>query len=285
MPYRKIKPLKPLRPFVESIWIQDDARDAAIENFEPTIILPSTKIDLLFFYRDPFVQLLDDGNEAKVPDFFLIGQRSKAIKVAATGKTGIIIFSFYPWGAAPFFRLPMHELQDCCIELNTFMNPALIGSVEQQVLEQANNHERVVILQGFLLNLLYESAHDDLIKESTFQINKENGNVAVNRLAQQYYLSRRQYIRRFKHSVGIGPKKFANIVRFQKALLLQKLGVEWTKIAEECGYYDQPHFIKEMKRFSGFSPQQVSSRTPPTKLMQYFNSGHDLSHFYNTIYL
>ena len=57
MPYRKIQPFKQLRPFVESIWIQEDLRDASIENFSPTIILPSAKIDLLFFYRDPFVQI------------------------------------------------------------------------------------------------------------------------------------------------------------------------------------------------------------------------------------
>lgn len=283
MAYQKIQPLKPLKPFVESIWVQDDLRDASTENFDPTIILPSAKIDLLFFYRDPFVQI-ENGQEYKFPIFFLIGQRSKPIKVAATGKTGIIIFSFYPWGAASFFPLPMHELQDCSIDLGRFLSPASIRSLENQILEVNNNSERVNILQNFLIQLLNNPTFDQLIMRSTVKINQNKGKVEVNELAKDFNLSRRQYIRRFKDSVGINPKKFANIIRFQKALLFQKMGVSWTRIADECGYYDQPHFIKEIKAFSGFCPQELFVRIPPTKLMKYFNL-QSMSHFYNTIYL
>ena len=60
MPYRKIQPLKQLRPFVESIWIQEDLRDASSESFSPTIMLPSAKIDLLFFTATPLFKLKMD---------------------------------------------------------------------------------------------------------------------------------------------------------------------------------------------------------------------------------
>lgn len=284
MPYRKIQPLKQLRPFVESIWIQEDLRDASIENFRPTIILPSAKIDLLFFYRDPFVQF-ENEHTTVLPKFFLIGQRTKAIEVAATGQTGIIICSFYPWGAAPFFRLPLYEFKDCSIELSSFMNPISIRALESRILETSKNSERVNILQNFLVQLLKCPVPDSLVMQSTFKINQDKGNVEVNKLSKIFCLSRRQYIRRFKNSVGISPKKFANIVRFQKAIYFQRMGLSWTRIADECGYYDQPHFIKEIKAFSGFSPQELLSRKPPTKLMKYFNPSQSLSHFYNTIYL
>ncbi len=284
MAYQKIQPLKQLAPFVESIWIQEDLRDASSENFVPTVILPSAKIDLLFFYRDPFVQI-ENGQTFVLPKFFLIGQRTKAIEVAATGQTGILIISFYPWGAAPFFHLPMSEFKDRSIDLSCFMKPGTLRWTESQVLEASRNSERAGILQNFLVRMLNNSVHDKLIMQSTFKINHHKGNVEVNKLAKNFCLSRRQYIRRFKNSVGISPKKFANIVRFQKALYFQRMGLSWTRIADECGYYDQPHFIKEIKAFSGFSPQELLSRTPTTQLMKHFNPSKNLSHFYNTIYL
>ena len=165
MPYQKIQPLQQLRPFVESIWIQEELRDASMENFRPNIILPSAKIDLLFFYRDPFVQI-ENGQTTVLPKFFLIGQRTKAIEVAARGQTGIIIFSFYPWGAAPFFRLPLYEFKDGPIELSSFMNPISIHSLESKVLEAGNNLERVNILQNFLVQLLSNPVHDSLVMQS-----------------------------------------------------------------------------------------------------------------------
>jgi len=237
-----------------------------------------------FFFATPFVQI-ENGQTNVLPKFFLIGQRTKAIEVAARGQTGIIICSFYPWGAAPFFRLPLYECKDCSIELSSFMHPTLIRSLENQVLEADKNSDRVNLLQNFLVQLLKCPVQDSLVMQSTIKINQDQGNVEVNKLSKIFCLSRRQYIRRFKNSVGISPKKFANIVRFQKAIYFQRMGLSWTRIADECGYYDQPHFIKEIKAFSGFSPQELLSRKPPTRLMKYFNPSQSLSHFYNTLYL
>lgn len=283
MAYHQIQPLAPLRPFVESIWIQEDLRNAAEFDFPPTTVLPSAKIDLLFYFGDPFVQFEND-RETLLPRFFLIGQRTRPIKVAATGTTGIIIVGFYPWGAAPFFKLPMHELQNQSISLDSFMDPAGIDSITGQLLDAADPIQRALLLQRFLLGLLNPAAHDALVTQSTHEINRDFGRAEIHRLANDHHISRRQYIRRFKNSIGIGPKKFSNIVRFQKTLLLLELGFDWTRIAEKCGYYDQAHFIKEVKSFSGYSPQKLSHQ-PPTDLMSYFNRLNDMSHFYNTIYL
>ena len=65
-------------------------------------------------------------------------------------------------------------------------------------------------------------------------------------------------IKIFKEHVGVTPKVFLKIIRFQKALqeIETHKTVNWTSIAFESGYYDQAHFINDFKEFSGFTPNQ-----------------------------
>ena len=92
MSYKKIEPAEVLNPYVESIWIQEYLSFSPA--FLPTRVIPSTKIDLLFYYLDPFVQHKNNCVE-KIPMNIVHGQMTKPVEVSATGNTGIIIFSFY----------------------------------------------------------------------------------------------------------------------------------------------------------------------------------------------
>ena len=154
-----------------------------------------------------------------------------------------------------------------------------------KILESKNNFERVGHIQNFLIKKLSEKLKDDLVVNLTNSINNNYKDIKIERLAKELNLSRRHLLRRFSDSTGLSPKQFAGIIRFQKALYLKRKGYHWGDIAEECGYYDQSHFIKEIERYGGTSPEKIFSYTKPTKLMQYFNSGYGMSHFYNTVYL
>ncbi|MGH1365796.1 MAG: DUF6597 domain-containing transcriptional factor [Calditrichia bacterium] len=284
MGYHKIEPLERLRPYVESIWIQEDLRDASKEAFAPTTIIPTTRIDMLFFYRDPFWDV--NGNAKTVfPRFFLLGQKTKPNQVAASGQTGVIIFSFKPCGAFPFFKLPLNECIDQSIPLRDIVKPERICRIEDQVLHAASCFEKVVILQNFLVDQLEENVFDVQILRSAHQINQQMGSVQIDGLARSVCLGRRQYERRFRQSIGMSPQKFASVIRFQKALLMQQQGWHWADIIDACGYYDQSHFIKEIKTYSGLSPRRILTEPQPTRLKSYFNNAPGMSQFYNTLYL
>ncbi len=284
MPYQTIQPHERLAPFVENIWVQEDLRDAAREAFVPTTVLPTTRLDMLFFYRDPFIELGVDG-PLRLPRFFLLGQKTRPDSVAATGQTGIIIFSFKPGGGFPIFNLPLHEFIDCKIPFSEFMNPAEIAVLEDRVMNAENNHQRIDILQAFLLSLLDENQFDPLVRHTTQVINTQLGNIRVSSVAEDAGLGRRQYERRFRSSIGLSPRKFANVIRFQKALLMLRQGVHWADIVVKCGYYDQAHFIKEVKTFSGLTPNAIRENFQPTPLKSFFQYHLTMSHFYNTLYL
>ena len=85
---------------------------------------------LLFHYEDPFVDVTGGGNET-LPRATITGQRTRPIDVRATGKTGILLVTFYPWGASGFLRGSMMELAERATDLADVLHP---GEVRQPVL-------------------------------------------------------------------------------------------------------------------------------------------------------
>lgn len=280
--YRKLSPPPRLAPLVEGVWVQDSQQPQAPQQ-RPTRILPTTKLDLVVYYREPFVQV-GSGQPEVLPRISLCGQRTRPIQVAATGSSGVLVVNFFAWGAEPCFRVPLQELTDRCIDLALLLDPAQVRRLAERIMEASDTSQRVQILQQFLSDLAPESLSDYLVVEAAQRLNGSSGTTPVSRLAQQLGCSRRHLLRRFKQTAGISPKTFARIVRFQKALCCKRAGVGWSEIADRLGYFDQSHFIKEMKAFAGFSPECILSKHPETPLMSHFN-GNDLAHFYNTTYL
>jgi AraC-like DNA-binding protein len=120
---------------------------------------------------------------------------------------------------------------------------------------------RVNILSGFLAARLGKGiAEPPGVFMSIRSIIRERGLLDVQALAEQSYLSRRQFERRFLEASGLSPRLFARIIRFQEAV--RHFGVRdlsLTQLAYQCGYYDQSHFIHDFKAFSGHHPRQFFS--------------------------
>ena len=91
-------------------------------------------------------------------------------------------------------------------------------------------------------------------------IHRSKGQSSINDLAKQNFISIRQLERNFKMNIGVSPRQYSNIVRFQNALALIKNGNNnrsLLDIAFECGFYDHSHLANEIKRNTGLSPSQL----------------------------
>jgi AraC-type DNA-binding domain-containing proteins len=86
------------------------------------------------------------------------------------------------------------------------------------------------------------------------------GQIRVDDLVSRTALSASQFQRRFTRQVGMTPKRYARLVRFNRALVARRNGPErsWTGILHELGYFDQAHFIREFRMFAGISPTSLS---------------------------
>ena len=131
--------------------------------------------------------------------------------------------------------------------------------LENEVLTAETTGQRIQFIEKFLLNKLQTTeATDRIAKESVEALLQSKGQLSVNELSEQLKINRRQIERKLSSAIGLSPKQLTKIIRLQATLkmLQQKQFTSLTSLAYENGYYDQAHFIKDFKEFTGVSPKQ-----------------------------
>ncbi|MCB1693880.1 MAG: helix-turn-helix transcriptional regulator [Pseudomonadales bacterium] len=279
MTYFKRVPDSALRPYVESIGIQDSAERSTAR----TRILPTGTMDLLFHYGDRFVRRGRDGDAAE-PVAYVTGQRSSPIDVAASGGTGIVIVALYPWGLSAFTTMPAHLFADDSIDLADVFGSGSLSALQDRLFEARTPARRIQLVEHFLLRQLRPESVDRVAIDSANVINLAGGTTIIAELAQRYGMSKRQLDRRFLDAVGTTPKRFARVMKFQKALFGLSLGTNLADVAARAGYHDQSHMNRDFRQFAWTTPEHLVRSRRETPLTACFN-GAPVSHFYNTTYL
>jgi len=132
-------------------------------------------------------------------------------------------------------------------------------ALAQNMLNANSTDERIRIIEKFLLSRLADSKTIDTIVTSIVDtIITANGQLSVRELSQKNHIHRRQLVRKFSSAIGLSPKQLSKTIRLQatlKTLLTGKTST-LTDLAYENEYYDQSHFIKDFKEFTGYSPKE-----------------------------
>lgn len=272
--YRRIQPCAPLRPYVESFWIQEQLTPP-YRCEQATRVLPAGKADLVFYYGDPFLR-----GGAVLPRAEIAGQRSRPIDVRASGRTGILIANLFPWSAPGFLPGSMAAFADRSTDLEDVLERASVRRLVARLVEAGTGDARVRLLEAFLLEHRKEGARDELVAAGAARL---KGGAPLPEIAREQGLSSRQWRRRFEAEIGLPPKTFSRVMRFQRAAALRKSGRDWGDVCLACGYYDQSHLIKEFREFAGTTFDRFDPGGTP--LARHFNRARPMSDFYNTIYL
>jgi AraC-like DNA-binding protein len=268
---------------VESIWVQEARVNGRGTRRRPTLVLPTGTPELVLYYGDPFVRLHDGGYERE-PTLAFGGQRTRAVRVAATGTTGIVIVRFHPWGAAPLFREPMVSFRDRFVPLDAFAGRDA-SVLQQRLLCDARDwRQRVHLLEGFLEGRLRAKTADRLASQAVACIRRRRGSEPIHRLASRLGVSRRHLSRVCATVVGVSPKQLASLLRFQESLRYRGSGTDWADAAVACGYHDQAHLIRSWNEIAGAPPARLLERSGTIALGEFFNDA-AMSHSYNTTYL
>ena len=185
--------------------------------------------------------------------------------------------SFQPDGAARVFPQPMHELSGRFTPVED-LSRRLSRDLDR-VLE---SRDPIAAVEGALLSVLKLSRNGDLlIEEAVRRITSAKGGSDLVALSRELGLSMRQLERRFRATVGLPPKLFCRIQRFNNVFrVLRQGGPEWVETAVECGYYDQAHLIRDCKRLSGNTPTVLMAENGD--LARHFYRRFGVSHSYNT---
>jgi AraC-like DNA-binding protein len=255
MDYKQYEASEELQPFIKCFWSLEAPASATVEKQH---IVPDGCMEMIFHYGDLYQQFLEDGISILQPRCFVFGQITSPLEIAPTGKSGIIAARFHPDGFLPFSSYPIKQMENKAIALHLlFGNDAIV--LEQAVLNASANEDRIQIISTFLINRLQTTEVKDRITQSGIDaLMQSNGQLNVNELAGQLNINRRQLERKFSSAVGLSPKQLSKFIRLQATLKMmnEKKFTSLTSLAYENGYYDQAHFIKDFKEFTGISPKQ-----------------------------
>jgi len=210
-------------------------------------VLPSAGAVLGFQYRGRVrtgEQLLSTAG--------VTGILSAARRYEYLGETASILVCFTPQGAA-CLGVPGSELAGHSLALDQLIPAVRVRELTERLIELRSARERVALVEEFLLALPY--AEDRLVARAMRLIAAGRGeDAAVAQVARALGLSERQLERRFTARVGVAPKRYAGLVRFERASRLVLTAPSLTHAALDAGYYDQSHFIREFRRYAGVSP-------------------------------
>ncbi len=263
MPFNFAPPTSALLPFVKQYWALDNVMPRG--QIHTQRIIPTGLIELtVYLGNQPVI-----SNRASITGepSLLSGQQRTPYDLVVSGSVSVFSITFHPQGAQVFFNIPMDELFDLTVPLK-LIQKEYVSQVETELYEADSFSRRVDIMNQFLWRLLLKKGVPDeqqRLDSSLAHIDQSRGMVDIDTLAQKACLSRKQYERIFKSSVGISPKRFLRIIRLQYALFKKQVKphMSLTSLAYDCGYYDQSHMIHDFKLLTGMSPRQYFSDCDP----------------------
>jgi AraC-like DNA-binding protein len=219
-------------------------------------IYPSGYVTMVFHYGSPSKFRKKNSGDYIEARLVICGQQTNYYDLSLAGKTGMILIVFKPQGVKPFFNFPITELLNENLSLKDIENNEAV-ELEDKLLNSENNKQRIIHIEDFLIHRLIHNYDFERVEHAINIIEKSKGQIRIQEIAQEVCLGIKQFERSFSKYVGIGPKKFASIVRFQNVIQIKGKheNLSMSQLAFDNGYYDQSHFNHEFKSFTGLSPK------------------------------
>lgn len=255
MNHQIFEPDSDLSTFVKCYWTLESPHEKTPKR---NTIVPDGCIKMIFHYGDPYKHYPESADSFLLPKCFVVGQLTRPYEVEPTGETGTFFVCFHPNGFLPFTTIPLKELENTVVPLEEIFGQD--GQViAHNILQAVSTSDRISLVEAFLLDRLIDTATVDCIVQSTIEtILTANGQLSVDELSRKGNINRRQLVRKFSSSIGLSPKQLSKTIRLQATLktLLNSKVTSLTGLAYESEYYDQAHFIKDFKEFTGLTPKE-----------------------------
>lgn len=237
-----------LKPFVKTFMIIES------ENGTVNRILPETSIVMAFRLKGE-VAFQENGTKNGLPSSVITGLRKSSRFIHYSKQSATLLVIFKEGGATAFLNDPLHELFGFHLGLDYLISPRKLKETEERLAEANNNHECINIVEKFLLSELKHPETDLLIQNAIKKVRFAQGNITIKKLIKELPISRDPFEKRFRRITGTSPKQFANIVRLRNVIDSYSEEKNLTTIAHSAGYFDQSHFIKDFKSFTGETPK------------------------------
>jgi AraC-like DNA-binding protein len=251
---RTYTPGPPLDEFVDRFWLCSDTPSHPRER-----ILPSGTLELVINLSDDEIRIYDPSDPARCRRYSgaaVSGPYRGIFLIDPIQHASIIGVHFRPGRAVPVLGVPASELADAHVDLETLWGPAA-AELRERLCEAATPAKRFAVLEEVLLGRLRQSRlRHGAIPIALDAFEQADLAVKVRDIARRVGLSQRRFIQLFTAEVGLTPKLYGRVRRFQRAREFVRKAAEpdWAAVAVDCGFFDQSHLIRDFEEFSGLSP-------------------------------
>ncbi len=246
----------PLEQLIESVFhFKHFKPDHSIER-----VVPTGHIFILFELDDMPRNTFD--NETLEPNAvftgaWVSGMHRNYISISAHQDSEMFVIQFKPFGAYPFLHLPVDTLNERVIPGAHIIDGELL-TLREQLKASEDSQGKFQLAEQWLLQRFDETlAPPQELLDFIAQLQTQPAG-KYREISHSYPNSQKHLIDQFRKFVGLTPKYYQRILRFNDILqrIQQKQNISWSEVAYQCGFSDQSHFIKEFKHFSGFNPQE-----------------------------
>ncbi len=256
MNYQTFPPHPDLEALVKCYWTLEVPAepDAAKQR-----IIPDGCLELAFILGDDIRRYTSESTFVLQPRAMILGQITEPFYIQPAGYVNTFAVRFYPYGFANFVTTPLKDLSDKETPIALLFGDTSSKELEQKIIQAKDTRERIEAVESFLLSSLKSKTTVDTIVKTTIEaLILTGGNNPINDILKNDLSKRRQLERNFAKQIGISPKQLGKVIRLQAALkiLLSKKTETFTNIAYESEYYDQAHFIRDFKEFTGTTPTE-----------------------------
>ncbi len=232
----------------------------------PRVELPSGSVGLIVGFGPPVGIAYPrhrGGSTARITSFVAGLHDSYAVAETTGWQHGVQI-DFTPIGAHMLLGVPMDSLTNRVVELEEVLGP-FAARLAEQLYETVSWPARFDLLDAAIASRLAAArTPSPAISWAWRRLTETGGRLAIGALAAELGSSRQYLVTRFREEVGLPPKTLARILRFQRAIcILERDNEALTRIAHDCGYYDQAHFNRDFQQFAGSTPTEFLARRLP----------------------
>lgn len=231
-------------------------------------LLPDGSVYLTINLDESPLCIYDSFNfkqESTHRDFWMSGMYLEHLTIKSPKQIKVLSIKFKSTGAYPILGIPMHNLRNAVVDADLIFGKEIV-SLREQILNTQSADLKIRLVEKWLYQRL---RLDDPVSAAVAQfavdatLTNPSG-LDMKSIAGKSGYTQQHFISIFKKYVGVSPKQFERVVRFNQILKrvnsTEAVDIDWSGLAFEVGYYDQSHLIKDFKRFSGFSPNMYLSK-------------------------
>lgn len=250
-------PIYPLNLFIDNfIYYKDFNPPHSLDRF-----LPDGNINIVFNLTDNPQYIYDNDTLKEIQtcrNVWFSGIRNKYITIPSGKESEMFIINFHKGKAYPFVQMPLDELTDCVVDAELVLTDEIIN-LRELILSASSIPQKFSVVENYFIKFYKEKfIEKPIVNFAVKKIAAVPNKTTIDVLSREIGYSQKHFIKLFKESVGLTPKSFLKVIRFQKVIdeIETIKTINWAAIVFNNGYYDQAHFIHDFKQFSGFTPEE-----------------------------